>query len=134
MSSKNKTKKKVMIACGGTAGHIFPGLTLADELLKRHSDSLEVSFITSDNALSRKILKESGYEFYALPVKGLKKRSVYGNIVFLASLFYGTMKSAGIIAKKRPDTIRSLDSPVFKSLMTSFSSKLVPTAFSTTFV
>jgi len=100
---KGDNKKNIIIACGGTAGHIFPGLTLAEELLKRRSGNINISFITSDNGLAQKLLKESGYNFYTLPVKGLKKRSIFGNIDFVTSLFAGAVKSMDIVFKKRPD-------------------------------
>ena len=104
MSDNLHTKKKnIIIACGGTAGHVFPGLTLAAELMKRHNSNVSISFITSNNSLARKLLQESGYSFYTLPVKGIKKRSVFGNIDFAASLFTGALKSMDIIFKERPD-------------------------------
>lgn len=103
MSDKRRAKKKnIMIACGGTAGHIFPGLTLADELTKRHSGNISISFITSDNGLARKLFEGSGYNFHTLPVKGMKKRSIAGNIDFMTSLLAGALKSAGIVARERP--------------------------------
>ncbi len=104
MSDKrNLRQKKIIIACGGTAGHIFPGLTLAEELLRRYRDDLKISFITSENLLARRLLGESGYDFYTLPVKGIQKRSLAGNVNFVASLLSGAMKSAGIIFKEKPD-------------------------------
>ncbi len=104
MSDRRKRKqKKIMIACGGTAGHIFPGLTLAEELSRRHRGSVNISFVTSDNSLAQKLLKKSGYHFYTIPVKGLKKRSVLGNIDFMSALFAGAAESVGIVLKEKPD-------------------------------
>jgi len=104
MSDKRGIKKKnIIIACGGTAGHIFPGLTLADELIKRHSGNISISFITSDNNLAQKLFEGSGYNFYTLPVKGLKKRSIAGNIDFVTSLFVGAIKSMNIVFRERPN-------------------------------
>lgn len=104
MSDKKNLRKKknIIIACGGTAGHIFPGLTLADELIKRHSGNIKISFITSNNSLARKLFEGSGYNFYTLPVKGLKKRSIAGNIDFITSLFIGAIKSMGIVFREKP--------------------------------
>lgn len=104
MSDRRGAKKKnIIIACGGTAGHIFPGLTLADELTKRHSGDINISFITSDNSLARKLFEGSGYNFYTLPVKGLKKRSIRGNIDFVTSLFAAAIKSMNIVFREKPD-------------------------------
>lgn len=104
MSDKRKKKqKKIMIACGGTAGHIFPGLTLAEELLRRHRGRVNISFVTSDNSLAQKLLKKSGHRFYTIPVKGMKKRSVLGNLDFMSALFAGAAESVGIVLKEKPD-------------------------------
>ncbi|MFH0840196.1 MAG: undecaprenyldiphospho-muramoylpentapeptide beta-N-acetylglucosaminyltransferase [Candidatus Omnitrophota bacterium] len=104
MSDKReKKRKRIIIACGGTAGHIFPGITLAEELLKRHRDNLSISFITSENLLAKRLLEESGYDFYTLPVKGMERRSFAGNVDFIKSLFTGAVKSAGIVFREKPD-------------------------------
>jgi UDP-N-acetylmuramate--alanine ligase len=88
MSSKNDTKrKKIYIACGGSAGHIFPGLALAEELIRRYRDEVKISFLTSDNRLGKTLLEESGYDFHALP----------------RSLFKSSLKSMKIIFQDRPD-------------------------------
>lgn len=69
MSDKKRIKKKkIYIACGGSAGHIFPGLTLAEELVRRHGDNVEVSFITSDSEIARSLFTGQRFNFYALPL------------------------------------------------------------------
>lgn len=104
MSDKReKRQKRIVIACGGTAGHIFPALSLAEELLERHRDNLSISFITSENLLARRLLEESGHNFYTLPVKGMERRSFAGNVDFITSLFTGAVRSAGIVFKEKPD-------------------------------
>lgn len=96
-------KKKVCIACGGSAGHIFPGLSLAEELAKRYGDNVEISFLTSDNKLARSLFTESGFNFYTLPLKGLKRGTMRENLSFVSSLFKGTCESIKLIFSNRPD-------------------------------
>ncbi|MDD5680570.1 MAG: undecaprenyldiphospho-muramoylpentapeptide beta-N-acetylglucosaminyltransferase [Candidatus Omnitrophica bacterium] len=113
MSDKHKGRRKnIIIACGGTAGHIFPGLTLAGELRKRYSDRMRISFITSNNSLAQRLFYESGYNFYTLPVKGAKKRSVFGNIDFMTSLFAAAAKSMNIVFREKPDCLIAFGSYV----------------------
>lgn len=98
MSDKKNTKKKICIACGGSAGHIFPGLTLAEELKKRYGPDAEVSFLTSDNELAQSLFKVSGFDFRALPLH--RKGSA---LSFILSLLRGALESARIIFSNRPD-------------------------------
>lgn len=102
--SDNKTgKKKVCIACGGSAGHIFPGLALAQELVRNYGDNIEVSFLTSDNKLGEALLKERGFDFHTLPLKGLKIGSAREGMDFISNLFKGSLKSMRIILSNKPD-------------------------------
>jgi UDP-N-acetylglucosamine--N-acetylmuramyl-(pentapeptide) pyrophosphoryl-undecaprenol N-acetylglucosamine transferase len=100
---KDTRKKKICIACGGSAGHIFPGLTLGRELVRRYGGDVEISFLTSDNKLGQTLLQESGFSFHALPLKSLQTGSVQQKIVFIVSLFKGSLKSMKIILSDRPD-------------------------------
>jgi UDP-N-acetylglucosamine--N-acetylmuramyl-(pentapeptide) pyrophosphoryl-undecaprenol N-acetylglucosamine transferase len=97
MSGKDNTnRKKICIACGGSAGHIFPGLTLAEELKRRYGNKVEVLFITSDNKLARSIFTESGFSFYTIPPRCKR-------FAFTSNLFKGALKSMKIISSTLPD-------------------------------
>lgn len=65
-------KQRLVIAGGGTGGHLYPGIAVA-EYLKKHSD-IEIFFIVSDRGLERRVLTELGYKFYEqkeTPLKGV---------------------------------------------------------------
>ncbi len=96
-------KKKIVIACGGTAGHIFPGLTLAEEMAKDYGDDVEISFLTTDNDLGRGLLEKSGFDFYTLPVRGWGVRSLRGALDFARGLIGGSLKSMKLMISARPD-------------------------------
>jgi len=100
---KEKRRKKICIACGGSAGHIFPGLTLAEELVKCYGDSTEILFLTSDNKIGGTLLKESGFDFYTLPLRGIKRGTVRENLDFMLNLLKGSLRSMKIIFSNRPD-------------------------------
>ncbi|MEA3305779.1 MAG: undecaprenyldiphospho-muramoylpentapeptide beta-N-acetylglucosaminyltransferase [Candidatus Omnitrophota bacterium] len=104
MSGKDKPRrKKILIACGGSAGHIFPGFSLAEELAERYGNAVRISFITSDSKLARSLLNESGFDFHTLPVEGFKKRTLRENFNFTAGLLISSLKSMKILFKDRPD-------------------------------
>ena len=62
---------KVLIAGGGTGGHIFPGIAIAKELEKRHP-KVEVRFVGTGRDLEKNILRDAGYNLSLLPISGLR--------------------------------------------------------------
>ena len=62
---------RLLIAGGGTGGHLYPGIAVAQTLAKRYPRA-EVEFVGSGRPLEVRILKEAGYRLNRLPVSGLK--------------------------------------------------------------
>ena len=60
----------MIIATGGTGGHIYPALALADQAKKRYKD-LDILFIGNSNRMEKDIIPERGYAFYGLEASGL---------------------------------------------------------------
>lgn len=92
---------KVMIAAGGTGGHIYPAVALADTLKRLKPDS-EIVFFGSSNRMEAQAIPERGYPFY-----GLKMTSGNGGIkeklFSAASLAKAYGKCSRILKKERPD-------------------------------
>ena len=61
---------KVLIAAGGTGGHIYPALALADALMKRNSEN-EVLFWGSKGRMESRVIPEQGYRFYGAEMSGM---------------------------------------------------------------
>ena len=59
---------KVMIAAGGTGGHIYPATALADILKKEKPDS-EIIFFGSNSRMEANVIPKMGYKFYGLDMK-----------------------------------------------------------------
>ena len=66
---------KVMMAGGGTGGHVFPALAVAQELRRRDSGA-EVLFVGTDRGLEKRLVPEAGFPLRTLPVRGLKGKSM----------------------------------------------------------
>ncbi|PKL76210.1 MAG: hypothetical protein CVV27_11460, partial [Candidatus Melainabacteria bacterium HGW-Melainabacteria-1] len=64
-------RKRIAIACGGTGGHIYPGLTLGEKL---QQNGLEVFFMGSNQRMEKDVIPAAGYDFVGLPVKQTNKR------------------------------------------------------------
>jgi len=72
----------MIIAGGGTGGHLFPGIAIAEEFLRRDPAN-RILFIGTERGLEKKILGELGFPLRTLKVEGLKGR---GPVRILASL------------------------------------------------
>ncbi len=75
---------KIVIAGGGTGGHLFPGIAIAEAFLKRDPVN-EVLFIGSERGIEKRVLTQMGYPLRILDVEGMKGR--------------GMMKAAGALFK-----------------------------------
>lgn len=78
MSSESaQRRKRVAIACGGTGGHIYPGLTLAEKL---QQSGLEIFFMGSSTRMEKDVIPAAGYDFVGLPVQQLNKKNPLATI------------------------------------------------------
>ncbi|MEE9590888.1 MAG: undecaprenyldiphospho-muramoylpentapeptide beta-N-acetylglucosaminyltransferase [Thermodesulfobacteriota bacterium] len=91
----------MVVAGGGTGGHLFPALSLADELRRRNS-SCEIVVIGGRGGLEEKIVPERGYRLELLGVEGLKGRRGMRRIRSLFKAVVSTFKAAMILRRLKP--------------------------------
>lgn len=95
---------KILIASGGSGGHIFPAVALAEEL--RFKDpSAEILFVGSDKALDRRIFEKEGFKYCLLSANKLPYGASFNTLFFLLKLSIDILKSLMIIVKYRPDAV-----------------------------
>lgn len=63
-------KLKLLIAAGGTGGHLFPAMAVAKELEKQSDGSVEIIFIGTENRIESKKVPEAGYKYYPMSITG----------------------------------------------------------------
>lgn len=94
---------KLVIAGGGTGGHLFPGVAVAEEFLWRDADN-EVLFIGTERGLERKVLPELGYNLRTITVEGLKGKGLR-SVLGLVKLPWSLVQSFGILSDFGPDMV-----------------------------
>ena len=86
-------KFDVILAGGGTGGHLFPALAVADELQRRHKE-LKIGFIGSHNGLETTLVPQAGYPLHTLPLAGMKGRGLLRRASAAVAAGIGTLRSA----------------------------------------
>jgi UDP-N-acetylglucosamine--N-acetylmuramyl-(pentapeptide) pyrophosphoryl-undecaprenol N-acetylglucosamine transferase len=95
---------KLIIAGGGTGGHIFPGLAVGKELVKRYPAS-ELLFITGGRKIENEILQNAGIKHTSIMVEGIKGRGLFNTIKAMAKVPCGFVQCILIIKKFSPDFV-----------------------------
>ncbi len=96
----------ILIAAGGTGGHIFPGLAVADEMAVR-SPHTRVEFVgsTAPLGLERRIVPKAGLTLHLLPVFPLNTPSLSARLKGLALLPLGLFRALGLLLRTRPSVV-----------------------------
>jgi UDP-N-acetylglucosamine--N-acetylmuramyl-(pentapeptide) pyrophosphoryl-undecaprenol N-acetylglucosamine transferase len=95
---------RVLIAGGGTGGHVFPAIALAEELKRAQPDS-EVLFVGSEGGLEKELVPQAGFALSLLPVGKLKGSSAIVRLKTLVGLGPGLVRAASILRRFKPNIV-----------------------------
>jgi UDP-N-acetylglucosamine--N-acetylmuramyl-(pentapeptide) pyrophosphoryl-undecaprenol N-acetylglucosamine transferase len=95
---------RVLIAGGGTGGHLFPGIALAEEVTTRHHKN-SVVFVGTDRGLESRVVPASGYKLEIIPARGLKGMGFFRLVQGILTLPVALIASWRILRKYRPDVV-----------------------------
>jgi UDP-N-acetylglucosamine--N-acetylmuramyl-(pentapeptide) pyrophosphoryl-undecaprenol N-acetylglucosamine transferase len=96
--------KRILIAGGGTGGHLFPGLAIA-ETYRRLAPGTEVRFAGGAQGLEQRVVPAQGYRLYRIPVRGLYGVSWRRRLGVLALLPWAALKCVAIVLSYRPHVV-----------------------------
>jgi len=122
--SRNRNKK-VIISGGGTGGHVFPAIAIADALKERLPD-VEILFVGAEDRLEMEKVPEAGYRIIGLPVEGFKRKLTFRNIVVVAKLLKSLVISGRIIKEFRPDAVAGVGGYASGPVLRAASRKGIP--------
>jgi len=97
-----RSPRHVLLAGGGTGGHVFPALAVAEELLAR---GWRVSFTGSPTGMEARLVAERGLEFHPLAAAPLVGRGVFGKVGALATLGRSGAAAASLIRRLGADAV-----------------------------
>lgn len=96
-----KDKYRILISGGGTGGHIFPALSIANAL-KRRLDA-DILFVGAEDRMEMERVPAAGYEIKGLPVAGFNRRNILKNFGVLLKLRRSISMARNIVADFKPD-------------------------------
>jgi len=94
---------RVLVAGGGTGGHLYPGIAIADEI--RTSTGGEAVFVGTSRGLETRLVPAAGFPLELVTVSGLKRMGLRGVLRGLARLPGAFLESARILRRHRPDVV-----------------------------
>ena len=94
--------KKIIISGGGTGGHIFPAISIANAIRERWPDS-DILFVGAQGRMEMERVPAAGYPIVGLPVAGLNRKNILKNFSVLAKLLKSMLQARKIIADFKPD-------------------------------
>ncbi|OYU95392.1 MAG: undecaprenyldiphospho-muramoylpentapeptide beta-N-acetylglucosaminyltransferase [Bacteroidetes bacterium B1(2017)] len=98
-----KTKLKVIISGGGTGGHIYPAIAVAQTLQKRLNNEVEFLFVGASDRMEMEKVPKVGYAIEGLWISGLQRSLSLKNLLFPVKVISSVLKSFGIINRFKPD-------------------------------
>lgn len=93
-----------MISGGGTGGHIYPAIAIANAWAERHPDS-KLQFVGAEGKMEMQKVPEAGYPIVGLKVAGLQRRLTLANLSFPFKLMDSLKKSRNLLEEFRPHAV-----------------------------
>lgn len=97
-------KIKIIISGGGTGGHIFPAISIANALKAKHKD-IEILFVGAEGKMEMEKVPSAGYKIIGLPIRGLQRNFSLENLKFFPRLFKSIRKAKKILKEFKPNAV-----------------------------
>lgn len=94
-------KLRIIISGGGTGGHIFPAVSIANAIKEQHPEA-EILFVGAEGRMEMQRVPAAGYEIKGLPICGFDRKNLLKNVVVLCKLAQSQLKAYSIIKQFKP--------------------------------
>ncbi|NMS90250.1 undecaprenyldiphospho-muramoylpentapeptide beta-N-acetylglucosaminyltransferase [Clostridioides difficile] len=95
---------KVLLSGGGTGGHVYPAIAIANKIRDEHPDA-EIIFVGTEKGIESEIVPKYGFELKTVTVQGFKRKIDFDNVKRVFKLFKGLEQSRKIVKKFKPDVV-----------------------------
>ncbi len=95
---------RIIIAGGGTGGHVFPAISIADEISGRNNSD-EILFVGTQKGMENELVHKNGYQIQHISSRGFVGRGVFKTFIAFFHALKGLFDSISIIKKYKPDVV-----------------------------
>ena len=95
---------KVIISGGGTGGHIYPAIAIAQEIKKRKPNA-DILFVGAKHRMEMQKVPQAGFNIIGLWISGLQRKLTPSNLLFPVKLIFSMIKSRQIIKRHQPHIV-----------------------------
>ena len=99
-----KQSINILISGGGTGGHIYPAIAIANELKVRYPET-KFLFVGANDKIEMEKVPQAGYQIIGLWISGIQRKLTLKNLLFPYKLVYSLLKAGKIIRKFKPDIV-----------------------------
>ncbi len=103
---------RLMFAGGGTGGHLYPGIAIAEEIRRRCPDAMIV-FLGNGKTLEARVVPERGFRFLPISVAGFRRAVSIDTLASVVKLIVALVQSFLLIKKEKPDVVVGTGGYVF---------------------
>jgi UDP-N-acetylglucosamine--N-acetylmuramyl-(pentapeptide) pyrophosphoryl-undecaprenol N-acetylglucosamine transferase len=96
--------RRIIISGGGTGGHIFPAIAIANAL-KKLDPATEILFVGANGRMEMEKVPAAGYKIIGLDIQGIQRNSIMKNLMFPVKLAVSVKKAVDIIKDFKPDAV-----------------------------
>jgi UDP-N-acetylglucosamine--N-acetylmuramyl-(pentapeptide) pyrophosphoryl-undecaprenol N-acetylglucosamine transferase len=118
---------RVVIAGGGTGGHLFPGLAVVEELRRRNA-SLEVTFVGTEQGIESRVLPKLGERLETIRVSALKGKDAGGLLRSVGRLPGAASEAMALLRRHRPDVVIGVGGYASGPIVATAAALRIPTA------
>lgn len=94
----------IVFAGGGTGGHLFPALAIADEV-RRNKPDVRITFIGTRNRIEARVVPQYGFGFEAIWISGFRRKWTLDNVLFPMKVVISLMQSFALMWKLKPQVV-----------------------------
>ena len=96
--------QRVIISGGGTGGHIFPAVAIADEI-KRRNPAAAILFVGAIGKMEMEKVPQAGYEIIGLPIAGFQRKWTFSNFLLPFKILQSLWKARTIVKNFNPELV-----------------------------
>lgn len=118
--------KRIIISGGGTGGHIFPAIAIANALKKVNLD-IEILFVGANGKMEMEKVPAAGYQIIGLDIQGFQRDNLLRNVLLPLKVIKSVTKALGIIKDFKPDAVVGVGGYASGPLLYAAHLKKIPT-------